>query len=186
MSRPAKAMTALDLDAPCGEHFCFRDFVECGDTWHRLRAEGLNIDNAPVAAATFEAMRELCRVILDPVSRRFGLPQLTYAFASPALTKHIGSRICPSRDQHAGHELNHRGALICRRSGMAVDLRVSGVASRTLAAWIAQNTAFDRLYVYGPDQPIHISIGPERASAIVEMTLLANGRRVPRVLRTLS
>ena len=29
-----------------------------------------------------------------------------------------------------------------------------------VARWVVANTPFDRLYVYGPDLPIHVSYGP--------------------------
>lgn len=176
---------ASNLDAPCGEYFTLRELIECGATWHRLATSGVPVDNVPVAAGTLAAMGELCRVVLDPLTRRFARPELTYGFASRALTRHIRAGICPSRDQHAGFELNHRGSLVCARSGMAVDLRVRGVPARTLATWIEENAAFDRLYIYGDDRPIHVSIGPQQKRAIVEMIPLPNGHRVPRLVRGL-
>jgi len=63
-----------------------------------------------------------------------------------------------------------------------VDLRVRAVDSFTVARWIAKHTAFDRLYVYGRERPLHVSVGPENARAIVLLRTLPSGRRVPRVI----
>ena len=38
---------------------------------------------------------------------------------------------------------------------------------------------FDRLYFYGADRPVHVSVGPEEARAVVSMLLGPSGRRVP-------
>src|SRR5580692_11116167 len=110
------------LDQPCGEHFVYRVLLACGETWRRLSVEaGSPFDNLPHAPETLEAVRTLCAVVLDPVVRRFGRIELTYAFASPRLTKHIAGRIHPPGDQHAGHELNRAGKLVCPRVGLSAD-----------------------------------------------------------------
>lgn len=151
MTRP-EPMTFPNLDARCGHHFTYRDFVECSDTW-RLTC----VDNTPREAGTYEAMKGLAERVLDPIVDRFGKVTLTYAFASRLLIRHIRNRhrrentlpnTTPNGDQHAGHELNSIGNLICPRRGMAVDLRVDGVDSRTVAAWTASNTPFDRMLFY--------------------------------------
>jgi len=48
-----------------------------------------------------------------------------------------------------------------------------------VAQWIVENTPFDRLYFYGDDLPIHVSIGAERSKAIAVMRLTVNGRLYP-------
>ena len=174
-----------DLDHPSGAHFTYRDLIACGDTWRRLSAAsppGHPFDNVPRAEATFAAMRTLCAAVLDPLVERFGRPELTYAFASSALTRHIPGRIHPPLDQHAGHELGRTGKPICPRLGLAVDLLVPGVDGRLVAAWIAEHTAFDRLYYYAPDRPIHVSAGPAATRQLVEMRRGPSGRLVPRVV----
>ena len=173
------------LDDPCGAHFVYRDLIECGETWRRLSAEASPpspFDNLPRAEDTFAAMRALCVAVLDPVVERFGRPELTYAFASPGLTRHIPARIHPPLDQHAGHELSTGGKPICPRLGLAVDLRVPGVDGRELARWLVERTAFDRLYFYEADRPIHVSVGPEHTRQVVHMRRGPSGRRVPRVV----
>ena len=85
-------------------------------------------------------------------------------------------------DQHAGHEKNRLGRPICDRGGLAVDLRVPGVDSKTVADWIVANTPYDRLYYYGADRPLHVSVGPDAARAVAIMRPHASGRLIPRVV----
>ena len=175
----------MNIDELCGEHFRYRDLIECGETWCRLTArgtEGQPFDNMPGEDATFAAMRALCAVILDPVVKHFGRLDLTYAFASPRLTRHVPGGIHPPGDQHAGHEVDRTGSPVCGRLGLAADFLVTGVGSRDLARWIVENSAFDRLYFYEPDRPIHVSVGPKPSRQIVHMRRGPSGRRVPRVV----
>ena len=174
--------TPAHLDEPCGEHFTVRDLVECGETWRRIAAAGTPVDNLPRAPETFAAMRALCAAVLDPVARRFGRPELTYAFASPRLTRHVPGNIHPPADQHAGHERNAAGKLVCPRLGLAADFRVPGVDSRDVALFVVEHTDYDRLYFYAPDRPLHVSVGPERTRQLVHMWRGPSRRRIPRVV----
>lgn len=162
------------LDQRCSSHFTYRELIEAGETWHRLR-----IANLPAQAETWNALRRLATDILDPVSEQFGHVVISYGFASTVLTRQIRSRIDPSRDQHAGHELRPDGTPICPRLGQAADFRIEGVSSGLIGAWIANHLPFDRLYFYGLDKPVHVSIGPQQAHTIVEMITGPTGRRVP-------
>jgi hypothetical protein len=166
----------FDLDEPCGANFVLRDLVEAGETWQRTRAP-----NVPTQAATIAAMQRLAQDILDPVVAQFGPIQITYGFASLALTRLIRGRIDPMRDQHAGHELRPDGTPICSRLGQAVDFWIKGVDSGIVAAWIAQHLPFDRIYFYGPSSPLHVSAGPDEKRAVIAMLQGASGRRVPAV-----
>jgi hypothetical protein len=186
-ARPAEPEASLpvNLDDRCGEHFRYRDLVECGETWRRLAAAsapGAPPLNVPQAAGTFAALRALCVAVLDPVVRRFGPIELTYGFASRSLTRHVEGRIAPAIDQHAACEVDAAGRPVCARLGAAADVLVPGVDSREVAAWVARETAFDHLYFYGPDLPIHASAGPEESRAIVHLRRGPSGRRVPRVI----
>lgn len=173
----------IALDDPCGEHFVYRDLIECGETFRRLSSEaGAPFDNVPRVAETFTAMRWLCAEVLDPVVGRFGRIELTYGFASSRLTRHIERAIHPPLDQHAGHERSRLGKPICARLGLAVDLRVPGADSREVARWLVEVTGFDRLYFYGSDRPFHVSVGPEANRQIVWMRRGASGKLVPRVV----
>lgn len=174
--------TPADLDEPCGEHFVYRQLVECGETWRQLAAAGQPVDNVPREPGTFAAMRDLCAAVLDPVVRRFGRLDLTYAFASPRLTRHIAGRIHPPGDQHAGHERDRAGKPVCSRLGVAADFLVPGADARAIALFVVEHTDFDRLYVYAPDRPVHVSVGPERKRQIVRMAPGPSGRLIPRVV----
>ncbi len=171
------------LSDPCGEHFTYRDFIHCGETWHRLQREAPgSVPNLPKQPETYAAMREICELVLDPVIRAFEYPiELTYAFASQALAKNVKGRSSPSRDQHASYELNTKNKPVCARLGMAVDFRIRDISSGDVALYIAEGIVFDRLYYYGEDRPVHVSIGPERNGQIVQMLLSASGKLYPRV-----
>jgi hypothetical protein len=179
-------MTLLtDINQRCGEHFAYRDLIECGDTWRRLSTASDPphvFDNVPRVPETFAAMRALCATVLDPVVRRFGALELTYAFASPRLTRHVSGGIYPPGDQHAGHERSHDGRLVCPRLGLAADFRVPGVDSRDVALFVVGHTQFDRLYFYAPDRPIHVSVGPDKTRQIVSMQRGPSGRLIPKVV----
>lgn len=178
-------MSLPHLDDHCGQHFSYRNFVECGETWERTR-----VDNVPKQRGTYDAIRHLVEAVLDPIASRFGKPRLTYAFASPMLSRHIRAKpypnVTPRGDQHASCELTSRGTLICPRQGMAVDLFVPDADSRMVATWAALNTPFDRIYFYGPTRPFHISHGPERTGLIVRMNGERGGPHQPgrRLLRS--
>ena len=172
----------VDLDARCGRHFTYRDLIECGKTWSDLAADGRVVDNLPRSEDSLRALHELCRSVLDPIADAFGRPKLTYGFASPNLTRMIPNRIAPRLDQHASHEEGGNGKLICDRKGAAADVIIPGHAATSLARWIFDNTEFDRLYVYGDDRPIHVSVGPQRSRAVIGVVDTPRGRR-PQILR---
>ncbi|HJU16366.1 MAG TPA: hypothetical protein VJ770_07835 [Stellaceae bacterium] len=167
-------MTADDLDRPCGRHFTFRQLIEVGETWRRVR-----VPNLPERRETVAALRRLAEEILDPVADSFGLMEITYGFASWQLTRYVPGRIDPTRDQHAGYELRLDGRPICPRLGQAADFCIPGVCSGVLCVSIAASLPFDRLYFYGRDRPIHVSVGPDESRAIIVMLEGPSGRRVP-------
>jgi hypothetical protein len=157
-------VTNVDLDASCGRHLRFRDLCYAGETWQRTEAQ-----NLPQQAGTIEAMLHLAEQILDPVIDEFGPIEITYCLGSHGLTKLIPGRIDPARDQHAGHELQRNGQPICDRLGQAMDFRVEDVYSGKIAARIARHLPFDRIYFYGSDRPLHVSVGSEKKRAVVTM-----------------
>jgi len=165
------------LDEPCGQHFTFRQLIECGPTWERTR-----LDNTPRSPDTYNALLELAVNVLDPVIDYYGGIKLTYGFASPALTAHINRGIAPRIDQHAACEVGIRGASICPRQGAAVDFLVEHEDMREVAKWIADNCRFDRLYLYGSDRPLHVSYGPDLSGEAFELNTFG-GKRVPRKLK---
>lgn len=115
-------MTVDDLDLPCGQHLTFRHLIEVGETWQRVR-----VPNLPERPETAAALCRLAAEILDPVTDKFGPVQITYGFASRALTRLVPGRIDPTRDQHSGHELKPDGQPICSRFGLIDDRKWRGV-----------------------------------------------------------
>jgi DNA phosphorothioation-associated putative methyltransferase len=163
-----------DIDGKCGRNFRYRDLLECGETWQSLR-----LPNLPASAESYNALNDLAFKILDPVVEYFGPIELTYAFASPALTRHIKRRISPGLDQHAAHEVSRSGRLVCERRGAAVDFLVRDEDMREVAKWIARNCQFDRMYFYGATKPIHVSIGPDNSATVYRLDERGS-RRIPR------
>lgn len=172
-----RAAALPELDEPCGAYLTFRQLIECGETQARTAVE-----NRPQQAASYNALLDLARNILDPVIDYFGMIRLTYGFCSPALARRIPGRIDPKRDQHAAHELNRQGHPVCQRRGAAVDFFIDDENMREVAQWIVANTPFDRLYFYGEDLPIHVSFGPNHHRQIVCMVTTPSGRLAPRVI----
>jgi hypothetical protein len=167
-------MSIPSLDEPCGSHFTFRQLIECGETWEKMR-----VDNTPSSPHTYNALFDLATNLLDPVIEYFGGIKLTYGFASQALTRDIKARIEPRLDQHASCEVTERGKVICERRGAAVDFLVEYEDMADVVKWISTNCRFDRIYFYGTDRPIHVSYGPAMSHQIFQLREV-NGRRVPR------
>ena len=160
---------------PLSANFVAADLCCAGETWERTR-----ISNEPAQPESWAALRSLCELVLEPVRERFGRPEITYGFASPELLRLVPTRAAPALDQHASCELNRRGKPVCSRLGAAVDFRIASVSSLTVAIWIAESLPFDRIYFYGSELPVHVSIGPENTGSIVAMLAGPSGRRVPR------
>ncbi len=165
------------LDDPCGRFLTYRDLIECGET-----QQATGIANLPEQIESYDALLALAEQVLDPVIDWFGMIRLTFGFCSPALARRIPGRIDPKRDQHAAHEGNRLGNLVCDRLGAAADFLVTDEDMREVARWVARNTPFDRLYFYGNDLPIHVSFHPEPHRQVVIMRATAAGRLVPRVV----
>lgn len=168
-------------------------FLHCCETWHVLAAKGEILVNRPKQQATWEAITAMQRDLLTSLEERYGVVTLTYGFAGPALVKAIEKRaveggwlpnISPKGDQHAGYELNTWGNRICKRDGIAVDLRVPGVSSEDVASWVINNLPFDRIYLYSAAQPFHMSWAPAhlRVGQVVRMVPTKGGGLVPKVV----
>lgn len=162
------------LEDFCGRYLAYRDFIECGET-----QEYTGLANRPKQPESYGALRELAVKVLDPVIEEYGMIKLTYGFSSPELSRNISGRITPKLDQHAACELNRRQNLICSRLGAAVDFIVEYESMLEVAQWIAEHCAFDRLYYYGDERPIHVSAGPETNRSLVMMKLRKDGREGP-------
>jgi hypothetical protein len=131
------------------------------------------------------------RRLLAPLEERFGVVTLTYGFAGPELLKAVKQRaqdggwlpnISPIGDQHSGYERNQLGNRICKRDGIAVDLRVPGHSSEDVAGWAIDNLPFDRIYLYGGDKPFHLSWAPRPVGQVIRMVQAKSGFLYPRVL----
>ncbi len=174
-------METSSIDAKCGEHFTYRDFIECSDSWKKSR-----VGNIPKQLGTYQAMERISKGILDPVYEKFGQTYLTYGFSSATLVKEIKKNpfpnITPAGDQHASCEFNRNGNPICKRLGIAVDFYVGGVSSHEVACWVVKNTNFDRLYFYSPHSPFHVSVGEDETRSIVHMKGFLGGRHQPHVM----
>ncbi len=169
-----RSQTLPDIDSLCGRYLSYRQLLECGETQH---ATGL--PNLPKQPDSYTALYELATHILDPIIDYFGMIRLTYGFCSHELGKHIKHRVAPKLDQHAAHERNSKGNLICPRLGAAVDFIVDDENMREVADWIAANTSFDRLYFYGENRPIHVSFGLEFKGDYIELVMMGSGKLVP-------
>lgn len=163
------------LEAPCGRHFRYRDFIECSETQRRL-----GVENLPRSPETYNALHALATQLLDPLIDYFGAIRLTYGFCSLELGRHIKNRVAPKLDQHAAHEVNAHGKLICTRGGAACDFIVDDEDMREVAEWVVANLPFDRLYYYGPSRPLHVSYSPAGSGEAYEMVQTSAGHLMPR------
>lgn len=166
------------LDQHCGQHFRYQDFIECGETQART-----GLPNIPKNPDSYTALLDLAINLLDPLVDYFGMIKLTYGFCCAELAKEIPGRIAPRLDQHAAHEKNRSGELICSRQGAAVDFLVEDENMFEVANWIAANLPFDRMYVYGADRPIHLSFGPAHLRQVIQLRHGPSAQLVPKVVR---
>jgi len=79
--------------------------------------------------------------------------------------------------------VNTRGNPICKREGFACDFYALNSDSLIVAQWIVNNISFDRLYYYGKNRPIHISIAPENSYAVTLLEKSPSGRRIPKNIK---
>lgn len=121
--------------------------------------------------------------ILIPIERKFGGLTITYGFTSTKLAAYISknspSGTAPKLDQHAACELNSRNNEISKRKGSACDFIVTNHSMADIARYIVKNLSFDRLYYYGDNRPIHVSVGDEPLKHLQIMSESKLGRRHP-------
>lgn len=149
------------------EHFTFRDFIlDAGSTSGQA-------PNVPQADETYRSMERLAKGILEPLRASYGEITLTYGFCSPARAKLITRGTYQKGDQHVGHEVNRAGKPICERQGFAVDLKIAdGWCMAEAGLTIVSELEFDRMYFYGQDRPVHVSVAPttrKPSRAVVDM-----------------
>jgi hypothetical protein len=182
-----------NINGKASRFFSYADLINCGAT-----VSEHHINNQPEQADSWRALSLLATQILDPIVENFGPITLTYGFCSPQLARKIAKNrnphIAPKLDQHCSHELNQKQTIICDRLGAACDFALlapltqqpinplsnTQVDMQQVAVWICENLKFDRLYYYGKNRPLHISIGPQMNQFLQTMkTNLDTGHRVP-------
>ena len=164
-----------ELDARCGKYFCFRDFIECGET------QAVSGDpNLPKQPESYTALYELAVNILDPIVDYYGMIRLTYGFCSTSLATKIKRRVAPKLDQHSAWERKRSGQYICDRLGAAVDFIVVDEDMEEVANWVISHMPFDRLYFYGAGMPIHVSYSDNPAKQAFRMESGSSGHLYPR------
>jgi hypothetical protein len=69
---------------------------------------------------------------------------------------------------------------ICDRLGAAVDFIIDDEDMIDVAQWITENLPFDRMYLYGRNKPIHISLSNTPSKLVTFMVPTATGKLMPR------
>lgn len=151
--------------------------------WHRAKHQ-FDGENTPSSSSAVMLLK-LTKAILIPISEQFGSLTINYGFTGPALTRYIQrlspTGTAPNLDQHACNELNTNGKNICHRPGAACDFMVQGYEDnmQVVALFICQHLPFDKLYFYGRNRPIHVSVADSPLRHLQVMQQSAKGRRYP-------
>lgn len=182
----------IETRPPSSSPFTPHPMLHCCETWHVHARDGDVLPNLPKEPATWDAIAKMDNELLHPLREKFSEVVLTYGFAGPELVKAIVARaakedrlpnISPRGDQHAGHELNSWGNRICKRGGIAVDLKVPGQNSLQVAQWVQdEKLPFDRIYWYSEERPFHMSWHPHPIGQVIQMWVTKTGRLMPRVI----
>ena len=152
--------------------------------WYQTKHD-ITIDNYPKECESISSALLMLEGILIPINKEFGDINITYGFVSFELNKYIqknsSSGTYPSIDQHAASELNSVNKHICKRNGLACDFIVNGYENRMeeVMLFIVDNLSFDKLYFYGNDRPIHVSVGNTNERHLQIMNVSDKGRRIP-------
>jgi hypothetical protein len=149
--------------------------------WH-LNKHPETLSNIPSPDSKFY-LEMLISEILIPTERKFGALTVTYGFTSSKLAayiaKHSSSGTAPQLDQHAVCELNSKNNEISKRTGSACDFIVSNQSMAEITRFIVKNLSFDRIYYYGDNRPIHVSISDTPVKHLQIMCESSAGRRYP-------
>ena len=143
------------------------------------------IDNSPREVESIKSILMLVETVLIPISKKFGEIKITYGFVSPELNRYIqrnsSSGTYPTTDQHAASELNQANNQICNRHGLACDFIVNGYEKQVgqIMLFIVNNLDFDKIYYYGNNKPLHVSVGHKSEKHLQVMNISENGRRIP-------
>lgn len=127
----------------------------------------------------------LINQLLLPIEENFGAITISYGFVGAELNRYIQCHspvgTAPLLDQHACCEVNSKGKAISQRPGAACDFFVLGFEDRMheVVLFICQHLAFDKLYFYGRNRPIHLSISESPLRHLQVMQHNKNSRRYP-------
>ena len=152
--------------------------------WYREK-HNISIDNYPKEVESINSALNLIETVLLPVSKKFGDVKITYGFVSPELNRFIqknsSSGTYPSIDQHAASELNNANNHICKRHGLACDFIINGYEKQMdqVMLFIVKNLSFDKIYYYGNDRPLHVTVGNTSERHLQFMNISDKGRRIP-------
>lgn len=151
--------------------------------WHKDKHNFHQL-NEPILDSSKMALERLVDEILLPINRMLGKPIITYGFTSFPLKKFIQkaspSGTAPTLDQHSSYETNSAGTQVCCRGGAACDFFVEGVATSDIVRFITQKLNYDRIYYYGNNSPLHVSIHlTDPLKHLQIMSESENGRRYP-------
>ena len=72
------------------------------------------------------------------------------------------------------------GKQICSRGGAACDFYIEGVPTSNIVRFITQKLNYDRIYYYGNNRPLHVSI--QLTDPLKHLQIMGeseNGRRYP-------
>jgi hypothetical protein len=149
--------------------------------WHLNKHPG-TLSNIPSADSQLY-LEMLIAEILIPTERKFDALTVTYGFTSSKLAayiaKHSSSGTAPQLDQHAVCELNSKNNEISKRTGSACDFIVPNQSMAEITRFIVKNLNFDRIYYYGNNRPIHVSISDTPIKHLQIMCESSSGRRYP-------
>lgn len=152
--------------------------------WHHKKHD-FNGSNEPFEQASITALDKLVSDLLVPLQVQFGECTITYGFTSAKLhtfiQKHSPKGTAPKLDQHASYELNRLGNRICTRGGAACDITFINhqVSALALTNFIIRHLEFDKIYFYGKDRPLHVSVHEQPLKHLQVVKTGANGHRIP-------
>lgn len=142
-----------------------------------------DIDNQPDNKESIAALELMVSEMLIPLEKKFGCLKVTYGFTSASLKRYIGTKspsgTSPQIDQHSAYEENSNGKPICERGGVACDIIFDKVPSSEVVRYIVNRLNYDRIYFYGDQRPIHVSVSKEPIQHLQIMKESNNGRRFP-------
>ncbi len=152
--------------------------------WHLHKHNGFNGSNSPTLMSELMLVKLTTQILL-PLAEHFGDLTITYGFTSAKLSRYIQHQspagTAPTLDQHACCELNTKESPICERPGAACDFIMQGYEARMheVALYICQHLPFDKLYFYGRNRPVHVSVSDTPLRHLQVMMKSPNGRRYP-------